>query len=76
MNQLTLPSPVASPATGELSPALFERYDRDIRELFTSKFWNDLETSISLESLAGQADAQRATLWHAISDTQMENQEL
>ncbi|GKC79708.1 hypothetical protein Tco_1130482 [Tanacetum coccineum] len=32
---------------GELSPALFERYDRDIGELFTSDFWSDLETSIS-----------------------------
>ncbi|GJW66821.1 hypothetical protein Tco_0121245 [Tanacetum coccineum] len=81
MIQLTVPSPVASPATaetegfltelgarvemqegfvrdhttrlGELSPALFERYDRDIRELLT-----------------------RAALWHAISDTQRENQEL
>ncbi|GJZ75312.1 hypothetical protein Tco_0639777 [Tanacetum coccineum] len=34
MIPLTVPSPVASPAT-ELSPALFERYDRDIGELFT-----------------------------------------
>ncbi|GJX72883.1 hypothetical protein Tco_0311478, partial [Tanacetum coccineum] len=48
---------------GELSPALFERYDRAIRELFT-------------RSGAGQTDAQRAALWHAISDTQMENREL
>ncbi|GJX75812.1 hypothetical protein Tco_0322623 [Tanacetum coccineum] len=31
---------------------------------------------LALESLAGQTDAQRATLWHAISDTQMKNQEL
>ncbi|GJT46484.1 breast cancer susceptibility 2 homolog B-like protein [Tanacetum coccineum] len=43
---------------GELSLALFERYDRDIRELFT------------------RSEAVRAALWHAISDTQMENQEL
>ncbi|GJX74136.1 hypothetical protein Tco_0312731 [Tanacetum coccineum] len=31
---------------------------------------------LALESWAGQTDAQRAALWHAISDTQMENQEL
>ncbi|GJS26620.1 hypothetical protein Tco_0487240 [Tanacetum coccineum] len=31
---------------------------------------------LALESWAGQMDAQRATLWHAISDTQMENREL
>nr|GEY39795.1 hypothetical protein [Tanacetum cinerariifolium] len=67
MISLTIPSPVASPATveaegcfaelgaqveiqeglirdhmvrlGELSPALFERYDRDIGELFTRALW-------------------------------------
>nr|GEX29395.1 hypothetical protein [Tanacetum cinerariifolium] len=31
---------------------------------------------LALESWAGQTDAQRAALWHAISDMQMENQEL
>ncbi|GKA86804.1 hypothetical protein Tco_0808515, partial [Tanacetum coccineum] len=31
---------------------------------------------LALESWAGQTDAQRAALWHAISDTQGENQEL
>ncbi|GJR81179.1 hypothetical protein Tco_0151964 [Tanacetum coccineum] len=39
MISLILPSPVASPvmaeAEGEISHALFERYDRDIGELFT-----------------------------------------
>ncbi|GJW51159.1 putative reverse transcriptase domain-containing protein [Tanacetum coccineum] len=131
MIPLTIPSPVASPATaeaegfltelgarvemqgglihdhtvrlGELSPALFERYDRDIGELFTRSgavrdeifsqryrfrsleheqervavtfgaIWRPV---LALESWAGQTDAQRAALWHAISDTQMENQEL
>ncbi|GJY55672.1 hypothetical protein Tco_0454787 [Tanacetum coccineum] len=81
MISLTNPSPVASPAMAkaegfltelgaqvkmqgglihdhtvqlrELSPALFERYDRDIGELFTI-----------------------AALWHAIGDTEIENQEL
>ncbi|GJZ29758.1 hypothetical protein Tco_0574405 [Tanacetum coccineum] len=31
---------------------------------------------LALESWAGQTDAHRAALWHAISDTQIENQEL
>ncbi|GJU56559.1 hypothetical protein Tco_1230273 [Tanacetum coccineum] len=44
---------VVETVVGELSPALFERYNRDIGELFT-----------------------REALWHAISDTQMDNQEL
>ncbi|GJV86842.1 hypothetical protein Tco_1530780 [Tanacetum coccineum] len=86
----------------ELSPALFERYDRDIRELFTRSgavrdeifsqryhlavehkqervavtfgaIWRPV---LALESWLGQTDAQRATLWHLISDTQGENQEL
>ncbi|GKB10682.1 hypothetical protein Tco_0844605, partial [Tanacetum coccineum] len=58
---------------GKLSPALFERYDRDIRELFTR---SEARPVLALESWAGQTDAQRAALWHAISDTQMENREL
>ncbi|GKF85522.1 hypothetical protein Tco_0253349, partial [Tanacetum coccineum] len=31
---------------------------------------------MALESWAGQTDTQRAALWHAISDMQMENREL
>ncbi|GKE17258.1 hypothetical protein Tco_1424835 [Tanacetum coccineum] len=50
----------------ELSPALFERYDRDIGELFTR----------SGAAWAGQTDAQRAALWHAISVVQGENRDL
>ncbi|GJY09619.1 hypothetical protein Tco_0377804 [Tanacetum coccineum] len=71
MIPLTVPSPAASPtmAEREISPALFERYDRDIGELFTRPV-------LALESWAGQMDVQRAALWHAISDMQMENQEL
>ncbi|GJZ62416.1 hypothetical protein Tco_0618553 [Tanacetum coccineum] len=87
----------------ELSPALFERYGRDIRELFTRSgavrdeifsqryrfrsleheqervavtfgaLWRPV---LALESWACQTDAHRAALWHAISDTQGENQEL
>ncbi|GKA63383.1 hypothetical protein Tco_0762989 [Tanacetum coccineum] len=87
----------------ELSPALFERYDRDIGELFTRSgavreeifsqryrfrsleyeqervvvtfgaIWRPV---LALESWAGQTDAQRAALWHAISDVQGENRDL
>ncbi|GKF46324.1 hypothetical protein Tco_0136126, partial [Tanacetum coccineum] len=31
---------------------------------------------LALESWAGQTDAQRSALWHAISDMQEENQDL
>ncbi|GKA06201.1 hypothetical protein Tco_0685425, partial [Tanacetum coccineum] len=57
----------------ELSHALFERYDRDIGELFTRPRARPV---LALESWAGQTDAQRAALWHAISDTQEGNQDL
>ncbi|GJR64411.1 hypothetical protein Tco_0010476 [Tanacetum coccineum] len=79
MIPLTVPSPVATPATAEtagllleeLSPALFERYDRDIGELFTrSGAVRDEIFSQRLE------DTQRAAMWHAINDTQGKNQEL
>ncbi|GJY40094.1 hypothetical protein Tco_0427364 [Tanacetum coccineum] len=53
----------------ELSPTLFERYDRDIGELFTRPL-------LALKSWAGQTDVQRAALWHAISDVQGKNQDL
>ncbi|GJR88698.1 hypothetical protein Tco_0212709 [Tanacetum coccineum] len=45
----------------ELSPTLFERHERDFRELFTR---------------SGAVDAHRADMWHTIYDTQRENQEL
>ncbi|GKF93661.1 hypothetical protein Tco_0283361, partial [Tanacetum coccineum] len=131
MVPLTVPSPVATPATAEtegfltelgaqvemqgrlisdhtvrleeLSPALFKRYDRDIEELFTRPgavreeifsqryqfmsleyehervavtfraIWKPV---LALEAWAGQTDAQRAALWHAISDVQGENRDL
>ncbi|GKB19951.1 hypothetical protein Tco_0853874, partial [Tanacetum coccineum] len=104
MISLTVPSPVASPATakaegfltelgaqvemqgglirdhtvqlGELSPALFKRYDRDIRELFTRSGAVTDEIFSQIYQFRSQTDAHRAALWHAISDTKMENQEL
>ncbi|GKD98535.1 hypothetical protein Tco_1382432 [Tanacetum coccineum] len=87
----------------ELSLALFERYDRDIRDLFTRSGavrdeifsqryqFRSLEHEqervavtfgalrrpvLAIELWAGHTDAQRAALWHAISDTQGENREL
>ncbi|GKG07707.1 hypothetical protein Tco_0330676 [Tanacetum coccineum] len=84
----------------KLSPALFERYDRDIGELFTRSgavideifsqryrfrsleykqervavtfraIWRPV---LALEAWAGQTDAQRAALWHDISDVKGEN---
>ncbi|GJU88835.1 retrovirus-related pol polyprotein from transposon TNT 1-94 [Tanacetum coccineum] len=112
-----VPSPVSSPLTvsslvatptaydwiEELLPALFQRYDRDIGELFTRsgavrdeifsqryrfksieyghervvvKFGAIWRLVLALESWAGQTDAQRAALWHAISDMQEENRDL
>ncbi|GKB68671.1 hypothetical protein Tco_0930083, partial [Tanacetum coccineum] len=57
----------------ELSPALFERYDKDIGELFTR---SRVRPVLALEAWAGQTDAQRIALWHAISDVQGENRNL
>ncbi|GJR77503.1 hypothetical protein Tco_0089868, partial [Tanacetum coccineum] len=43
--------------------------DRDVRELYT-------RSGAALEAWAGQTDAQRAALWHAIYDIQRENHDL
>ncbi|GJU06460.1 RNA-directed DNA polymerase, eukaryota, reverse transcriptase zinc-binding domain protein [Tanacetum coccineum] len=80
-----IPSPISSPMiplTGglirdhavrleELLPALFKRHDRDIGELFTRSGRLGMRFSPR-----GQTGAQRATLWHAISDVQGENRDL
>ncbi|GJX99774.1 hypothetical protein Tco_0356793 [Tanacetum coccineum] len=67
MIPLTVPSPVASLTTAE-TEGFLTGYDRDIGELFTRP--------VLAWSRGRSTDAQRAALWHAISDTQMENQEL
>ncbi|GKG20945.1 hypothetical protein Tco_0380746 [Tanacetum coccineum] len=65
----------------ELLPALFERYNRDIGELFTrlgavrEEIFSQRPV-LAFEAWAGQTDAQRAALWHAISDLQKENRDL
>ncbi|GJV07505.1 hypothetical protein Tco_1345161 [Tanacetum coccineum] len=60
----------------ELSPALFERYDRVIGELFTRSRAVRDEIFSQRYRFRSQEDAQRSALWHAISDMQMENREL
>ncbi|GKE17748.1 hypothetical protein Tco_1425325 [Tanacetum coccineum] len=60
----------------ELSPALFERsleYEQERVAVTFGAIWRPV---LALESWAGQTDAQRAALWHAISDMQGENQDL
>ncbi|GJX58382.1 hypothetical protein Tco_0289772 [Tanacetum coccineum] len=61
----------------ELSPALFERYDRDIGELLTrSRVVRDGIFFQSPGVVGWSDDAQRASLWHVISDMQGENWDL
>ncbi|GKF56295.1 hypothetical protein Tco_0166635, partial [Tanacetum coccineum] len=60
----------------ELSPALFERYDRDIGELFTRSGAVRDEILSQRYRFRSQTDAQRAALWHAISNMQGENRDL
>ncbi|GKE68610.1 hypothetical protein Tco_1526682, partial [Tanacetum coccineum] len=56
-----------------LPPTLFEGYEKDLRELYTSAIWRSV---LALEAWAGQTDAQRAALCHAIYDIQRENHNL
>ncbi|GKE92203.1 hypothetical protein Tco_1573298 [Tanacetum coccineum] len=60
----------------ELSPALFERSLEYEQERVTMTFGAIWRPMLSLKSWAGQMDAQRAALWHAISDMQGENLDL
>ncbi|GJR64409.1 hypothetical protein Tco_0010474 [Tanacetum coccineum] len=60
----------------ELSPALFERSLKHEQERVAMTFGALWRPVLALESWAGQMDAQRAALCHAISDTQGENREL
>ncbi|GJU90647.1 hypothetical protein Tco_1303070 [Tanacetum coccineum] len=60
MIPLTVPSLVASPAMAK-----------------TEGFLTELGARVEMQGgLICQTDIQRAALWHAISDTQMENREL
>ncbi|GKB99591.1 hypothetical protein Tco_0985728 [Tanacetum coccineum] len=60
----------------ELSPALFERYDKDIGELFTRSGAVRDKIFSQRYRFRSQTDAYRAALWHAISDMQEENRDL
>ncbi|GKD30212.1 hypothetical protein Tco_1240990 [Tanacetum coccineum] len=60
----------------ELSPALFKRsleYEHERVAVTFRAIWRPV---LALEAWAGQTDAQRAALWHAISDVQGENRDL
>ncbi|GKB64984.1 hypothetical protein Tco_0921170 [Tanacetum coccineum] len=60
----------------ELSPTLFERsleYEHERVSVTFRAIWRPV---LALEAWAGQTDAQRVALWHAISDVQGENRDL
>ncbi|GKG15201.1 hypothetical protein Tco_0354801, partial [Tanacetum coccineum] len=60
----------------ELSPALFKRsleYEQERVAVTFGEIWRPV---LALEAWAGQTDAQRVALWHAISDVQGENRDL
>ncbi|GKE02153.1 hypothetical protein Tco_1390136, partial [Tanacetum coccineum] len=59
----------------ELSPDLFESLEHE-QERVAVTFGEIWRPVLALESWAGQTDAQRADMWHAISDTHRENQDL
>ncbi|GKE29663.1 hypothetical protein Tco_1445047 [Tanacetum coccineum] len=61
---------------GELSPALFKRSLEHEQERVAVTFGAIWRPVLALKSWAGQKNAQRAALWHAVGDTQMENWEL
>ncbi|GKD90730.1 hypothetical protein Tco_1366237 [Tanacetum coccineum] len=61
---------------GELSPVLFKRSLEHEQERVAMTFGVIWRPVLALESWASQTDAHKVALWHVISDTQMENQEL
>ncbi|GJS21246.1 hypothetical protein Tco_0449878 [Tanacetum coccineum] len=81
MLPLTIPSPVATPAAVETEGFLTKlevqryrfrslEYEQERAAVTFGAIWRPV---LALESWAGQTDAQRAALWHAISDMQGEN---
>ncbi|GKE57491.1 hypothetical protein Tco_1496676 [Tanacetum coccineum] len=60
----------------EFFPALFKRSLEYKQERVVVTFGAIWRPVLALEAWAGQMDAQRAVLWHAISDVQGENQDL
>ncbi|GKB24912.1 hypothetical protein Tco_0864313 [Tanacetum coccineum] len=82
MIPLTVPSPLASLTTAETKGFLTEpgaqvqmslEYEQKRVSVTFGVIWRPV---LALESWAGQLDAQRAALWHAISDMHGENRDL
>ncbi|GJZ30124.1 hypothetical protein Tco_0575171, partial [Tanacetum coccineum] len=77
MIPLTVPSPVATSATAKSKGFfLIMRSLEHEQERVAVTFGALWRPVLALELGASQTDAQRAALWHAISDTQGENREL
>ncbi|GKC51134.1 hypothetical protein Tco_1073879 [Tanacetum coccineum] len=85
MIPLTVPSPVATPATVETDGFLTElgaQVEIQGRYRFRSLEYEQERVAViwrlmlALEAWAGQTDTHRAALWHAVSDVQGENQDL
>ncbi|GJV96359.1 hypothetical protein Tco_1547936 [Tanacetum coccineum] len=84
MIPLTIPSPIATPAAVETEGFLTElgaqrywfrslEYEQKRVAVIFRTIWRPM---LALEAWASQTDAQRAALWHAISDVQGVNQDL
>ncbi|GKA73114.1 retrovirus-related pol polyprotein from transposon TNT 1-94 [Tanacetum coccineum] len=58
-----------------IGPGVVGRSLEHEKERVTVTFGVIWRPILAIESWSGQTDAQRAALWHVISDTQMENQE-
>ncbi|GJW98456.1 hypothetical protein Tco_0180264 [Tanacetum coccineum] len=74
MISLTIPLPVASTATAE-AKGFLTKLGAQVK-MQGGLIHDHMGQSGMRSSPRGQTDAQRAALWHAIRDTQMENQEL
>nr|GEU40028.1 hypothetical protein [Tanacetum cinerariifolium] len=73
-----VPLPISSPIISLTNPSLVALPATIEAKGFLSELGAQVEMHGGLirDHTAGQTDAQRAALWHAICDTQMENREL
>nr|GEX78617.1 hypothetical protein [Tanacetum cinerariifolium] len=73
-----VPSPISSPMIPLTIPSHVASHVTTETKGFLTKLGPRVEMHEGLihDHMAGQMDVHRATLWHVISDTQMENQEL
>ncbi|GKF05877.1 hypothetical protein Tco_0036545, partial [Tanacetum coccineum] len=75
MIPLTVPSPVVTPAAVEAEGFLTELGAQEFGvRVVEGRI--DIRSDIEVEAWAGQTDAQREAMWHAISDVQGENRDL